>query len=875
MNWIQRLARRLRTLTRLASVETSMDREMRAHIDLEIEERVARGATPDDARAAVLRDFGSIETLKEHGRDARGTRVVEDFLRDTAHAVRMLAHQRTFSISVILTFGLGIGAATAIFSVVYGVLLRPLPYAHPQELLTLWEHNVPRAVERNVVSVANFEAWRSRATSFDSIAALVPAPVTLPSPDGPERLVGAEVSPGYFDLLGVRPMLGRAFAPGDGTGVVILSEEYWRTRMGADPAIVGKTLALGGRPHDGDKPHEIIGVMPADFEPPAFGWLARKQTLWVPFVPGPENRQYGRYLLLIARLRDGVTAGAARAELVSIASGLEQESPANAGWSANIVPLAEQITGDVRTPLAYILGTVALLLVLAVTNVSTLLLARTRRRMHELGLRRALGATDARLHRQLITECLLLGAVGCAAGVAAAFPLVTALVSQMPVDVPRTGAIRLDGTVLAFSAAGSLAASLIVGIIAARRGRRAPSVLLRESASRSSTRGSGRALVVAEVAIGLVVAVLAGLVIRSFISLRDVALGFETDGVVVGRVALGARFDTPDAQRAFFDELLARVRQQDGVRHAGIFSGRPFGGIGPATTVRDAAAQPTMTDVIADGRWADAEALRALQIRLIAGGLFDADDRPDAPARIVINQSMARALWHGADAVGRTAALDLFNGLTATVIGVVADIHLADSRTPARPGFYLAPSRFGGEAYDLIVRSDAPLPAVMAAMRQTLAGMDASIPLHRLEAMDDAVGRALATDRFVAVLLSSFAALALLLASVGIYGVFAGDVAARRKEIGIRIALGAGSRRVLMEIVGRAFGSAIIGIVLGGAAAALLARSMQTLLFGVETTDVYSFALAGMSVLAVTLAATIIPAAHAARVSPLLIIRGE
>ena len=875
MDWIQRLARRLRTLTRLGSVETSMDREMRAHIDLEIEERVARGATRDEARAAVLRDFGSIEALKEHGRDARGTRLVEDFFRDLGHAGRLLASHRTFSISAILTFALGVGAATAIFSVVHGVLLRPLPYAAPNQLVALWEHNVARNRDRNVVSVTNFEAWRSRATNFTDMAALVPAPATLPSPDGPERVVGAEVSPGYFRLLGVRPMLGRDFAARepDATGVM-LSEHYWRTRMGADPDVVGRMLQIGGRPHEDGKPREIIGVMPAGFEPPAFGWLTR-QDFWIPFVPGPDNRWYGRYLLVVARLGDGASMDTARAEMLSVAAQLEKEDKANDGWSANVVALDAEITGDVRDAFIYILGTVALLFLLAITNVSTLLLARTRRRMHELGLRRALGATDGRLHRQIVTECLLLGAIGCAAGVLAAYPIVDVLVALMPPEVPRVAGVRLDTTVLAISASASLLASLAVGVLAARRGRQAPSLLLRDGATRGSVRATGRALVITEVAIGLVVAVFAGLVLRSFVSLRSVDLGFDAAHVTVGRVALGTEYATPAAQVAFFDELLTRLQGLEGVQHAGRVSSRPIVGIGPATTVRDAGAAPTSTDVIADGRWADAASLRALGIPLVAGELFDGSDRLDSPVRIVVNQSMADALWPGVSALGRTAAIDLNGGLSARVIGVVGDIRLAGARTAARPGFYLAPGRFAGEAYDIVVRSTAPPAAVISGMRAALAGMDAAIPLHRIQTLDDVVDGALARDRFIAVLLSSFAALALILASVGIYGVFAGDVAARRKEIGIRIALGARSSRVLLEIVGRAVGSALIGIVLGGAAAALLARSMQTLLFGVETTDAYSFALAGLSVLAVTLAATIIPAAHAARVSPLLIIRGE
>lgn len=876
MNWIARLARRLRILTRLGSVEASMAREMRAHIEFDTAERIRSGLDPAAARAAALRDFGSIEALKERGRDARGTRVVEDAVRDLAHAVRMFGHERTFTISAVLTFALGIGAATAIFSVVHGVLLRPLPYAEPDRLVALWEHNLARSNDRHVVSVANFEAWRSRATSFEDMAALVPAPMTLPSPDGAERVVGAEVSPGYFRLLGVHPMLGRDFDDRDtaASGGVILSENYWRTRLGSDPNVIGRQLLIGGRPHEDQKRREIIGVMPADFEPPAFGWLG-PQALWLPFVPGPENRPYGRYLLVVGRLSPGVSSDAARAEMLAIAARLEKDDPANEGWSATLVPLAHQITGDVRPAFTYILGSAVLLFALAITNVATLLLARTRRRMHELGLRRALGATDARVHRQIVTECLLLGVAGCAAGVAAAYPIVDALVTLMPPEVPRVSGIRVDMTVLTVSALAALGAALGIGLLAAGRGRRAPSTLLHTAARRVTTRSGGRALVVTEVAIGLIVAVFAGLVVRSFVSLRAVELGFDPSDVTVGRVALGTEYSTPASQVAFFDELLARLRQQHGVEHAGIVSWRPIRGGGPATSVRSAMAAPSPGDVIADVRWADAEALRALRIPLIAGTLFDGSDRPDGAVRIVINESMAGALWPGADAVGEVAAMTFNGGLSATVIGVVRDVRLAGARTEPRPALYFAPGRFGGEAYDVVVRSGASPPVVIAGMRAALAGRDPNAPLHRVETMDTVVRDALARDRFTAVLLVAFAALALALASIGIYGVCAGDVGTRRKEIGIRIALGARSTQVLSEVIGRAMRNAVMGIALGAIAAAVLARSMQAMLFNITPTDGWSFLAAAVSLLAVTLAATLIPAVQAARVSPLTILRGE
>jgi predicted permease len=474
-----------------------------------------------------------------------------------------------------------------------------------------------------------------------------------------------------------------------------------------------------------------------------------------------------------------------------------------------------------------------------------------------------------------VAESLLLGAAGCAVGLAAASPLVDVLVSLLPPDVPRVTSIRLDLAVLATAAGVSVAAALLVGLLAAWQGLRAPSMLLHEGPTRGAARARGRVLIVAEVAIGLMVAVLAGLTIRSFIGLQSVGVGFETDGVVAARVALGTDYATPATQQAFFDELLERIRLQQAVIEAGIVSGRPFGGSGPVTRLWDPTLTATPPDVVADARWADAEFFRTLRIPVLAGTLFDESDRLDGPVRVVINESMARAIWPGADPIGRTANISLSGGLTATVIGIVGDIDLTDVRTPVRPGFFLAPGRFGGSTYDVLVRSNAPPAVVIAGLRAALRSLDSTLALHRIETVDRAMSAALARDRFIATLLSTFAALALLLASVGIYGVFADDVASRRKEIGIRIALGAPSRGVLLGMLGRALASALVGIAIGGVGAMLLARSMQSLFFGIEWTDAWSFGAAAVSLLAVTLVATFIPAAHAARVSPLLVLRGE
>ena len=389
-----------------------MDAEMRHHLECETAEYVRHGMAPDEARRRAVRDFGGVDAVKEAARDARGGRSLEDLVLDLRYSARLLRRNAGFTTVAVLTFALGIGAASAIFSVVYGILVRPLPYAHADRLVVLWERHVPRNRDQNVVSVENFEAWRDSAQAFDGMAALVPRPVTLVEGGTPERSSGAEVSPGYFELLGVSPVHGREFASADArpgaAGVVILSDGYWRRRFAGDPSAVGRVLSVSGQPHT------IVGVMP-NVEPPRFGWLGEQQ-MWFPFVPTAENRAWGRFLLVVARLRPDVTLDRARAEMAAIAERRSREIPANEGWQATVTPLAQQITGDVRTPLVVLLCAVGLLLLMAVTNVATLTLSLTRRRAHELAMRRAIGATDGRLFRQLFTQSALLGALGGGVG---------------------------------------------------------------------------------------------------------------------------------------------------------------------------------------------------------------------------------------------------------------------------------------------------------------------------------------------------------------------------------------------------------------------------------------------------------------------------
>ncbi len=700
--------------------------------------------------------------------------------------------------------------------------------------------------------------------------------MTLAADTVPERVVGAEVTPGYFGLLGVLPAIGRDFSPADAHdgAAVILSDALWKRRFDADPAVVGRSVTMSG------KLFEIVGVMPAAFDPPRFGWLG-DQDLRFPFVATEQARGWGRFLLVVARLRDGVSVQQARAEMISVAEQRARESPANDGWSASVVPLADQITGEVETSLLVLLAAVAVLLLMAVANVATLTLSLIGRRGHELSLRRAIGATDGRLFRQLFTQSALLGVAGAAVGAAVAVPGVRVLVMLLPPDIPRAGSIAVDAPVLLVTTMAALFATLLFGTIAAIRGRRTggPSPLTREAGhGRTTTRGGGGALVTTEIAMAVALSVMAVLMVRSFAGLRSVDLGFTPRGVVIARIALPASgYSSAQDQRLFFDRLVARVRALPGVRSAGVISARPFDGLGVATTVRDAGLGPVPSaqDPVADIRYADPGLFPALGIQVMRGAVFDARDAAGRPPRVLISAALARTVWPDREAVGRELAMHLHGGIVATVAGVVGDIRLMDARTLPRPVAYPSASRFPSEIRDLVVRVDEPPEAIVPALRAAVGSIDPSLPLYHVTTLPQLVDRSLAADRLTTLLLAGFAVVALLLAGVGVFGVFAGDVTLRRKEIGLRLALGARESQVLSMLLGAALRRAVLGVAAGSLLAAVLGRAMQSLLFAVSATDPISFVSVAAIVTAVALAATLVPAWQALRTYPLRSLREE
>jgi predicted permease len=871
---LRQWVRRLRLLIRHDAAERAMDEELRHHIDCEAAERIARGMPPGPARLGAMRDFGGIERFKEEARDARGVRLAEDLAADARYAARVLLRHPGFTAAAVLTFAVGIGVACAIFSVVYGVLLRPLPYAQPGRLVVLWERNIPRNQDRNVVAVENFEAWRDRSHVFDGIAALVPRPVALRADDGTtERIRGAEVSVGYFHLLGIAPLLGRDFRPEDanpGAAAVILSHGFWTTRLGGDPAVIGRMLTVSG------KPYTIVGVMRADFEPPQFGWLG-SQELWFPFVATSENRAWGRFLLVVARMRPDVSLARVRADMRLLGDQLSRDIPADRGWAITAIPLAEQITGDARTALLVVLGAVGLLLLIAVTNVATLTLSFMRRRTQELATRRSLGATDRRLFSQLFTQSALLGALGAGAGLLAAWPALRVIVSLAPQELPRLDSIRVDRPVLLVMTGVAVVATVLSGSVAALRGRSGLTSLASEqrSGDRASARTSSAVLVVVEIAVALTLTVMAILTVRSFAGLRAVNLGFNSEGVIATRVILSGRGGSRDSVRSTFEAVLEHVRARPEVQAAGLISTRPFGGLGVATEATDPL-QPSDASTystVADIRYTDAALFNTLRIPVVRGRVFDSSESITGPPRIVISESLARALWPGQDAIGRRLHLDLYNGIAGEVIGVVSDVHLMDPRTAPRPAAYLSNARFPDDTRDVVVRVSGDADLMGSALRRTISEVDPDATVYQIVGLPQLVAGSVAGDRFTTFLLSLFAAIALALSGIGVFGVISGDVALRRKELGIRMALGARTRDVLWMMLKQALARAAAGVACGGVVALALARSMRSLLFGVGPADPLSFLTVAIIVFGLASVATLIPAIRAIQSSPLVTLR--
>jgi putative ABC transport system permease protein len=866
------LWRRIRRAIRRQDFERQLDAELRFHIESETAALIRAGLAPDDAHRRAVAAFGGVERWRDEARETRLGNHFEILLRDLRLSARSLRRAPSYSVPAVATLALGIAAIASIASLAYDVLFRPLPYQEPARLVAVFERNIPRKRDRNVVSAAAFTAWRQRSRSIDSISGLMPASRVWQTNAGPERLSGAEVSPSLFALLGFRPMLGPGFSSTPDAREVVVSNDFWTRRLGADPTVVGKAIRLGG------VPVTVVGVMPPEFVPLEFGWMGN-QEFWVPMIVGPKYAQWGRFLLVAARLRPNVTVNAAERELRAIYADLRADGTVAAGWDAQLVPLTEEIIGSVRAPLYALLVACALLLVMVLTNTSLLTIAHTRRHAADRALRAVLGATRGRLVSERLTSTVLVALCGSALGVAAAAVAVAALIHFLPTDVPRLESVHFGAVAFLVAAATAALAAVVLALAPVFDERGTNAAVALQGGARLTRGGRTSGVVMAEACAAVVLAIFAALTLRSFDRLASVDVGFDPSHLMAFRIA----FDTPGVEQqaaaAASHEFLARLRAIPGVVAAGRTSVRPFYQGGTATTVmppglgdRDRSNYPT-----AQVRFVDLGYFRTLGLTPLSGRLFEAGDTRAKTFRTVVNETFVDKLWPTErNVIGRAYDLRIGDNPAAEVIGVVRDVRLSSPRDEARPTVYVfSDQQNAGEEYDVLVRTSGPEATVIPAVRELAQSVVAGTPIFRVESMRQTVSGTIARERATAQLLLFFAGAALVLVSVGVYGLYAGEVARRRREIGVRIALGATSGSVVASLLARAVSRAAIGVVAGGIIGFELSRVLGSVLYGISASDPASYIAAAIAVLGAAFVATLLPALQASRVEPSVALRAE
>ena len=803
---------------------------------------------------------------------------------DIQYALRNIASKPLFYSVLILTLALGIGANAAIFTVVNGVLLQPLPYPHPERLMMVWTHNPRQGFDKDVGTYPNFEDWRRASQSFERMSAYRGASVTLTGSGDPAQIRGARVTPEFFETMGAVPLEGRAFSSANGQAggerVVIVGHGLWMRRFGADASIIGRPVVLDG------VPHEVIGVMPASFKHPA------DAELWMPLAPVGEFRALfgarGSYwLTIIGRLKPGVTRVAAQSEMDGIAARLEKEYRSDAGIGIRLVAMHEELVGDLKRPLLILLGAVCFVLLIACANVANLLLTRAASRQRELAIRAALGADRKRLVRQLLTESVVLGLLGGAAGLMLATLSTDLLQRLAPAEFPRLSDIAIDRQVLAYAAGASVFTSLLFGLLPALHASRRDSASHLKEGGRTGTDGrrGGRvraALAVGELATALVLLVGAGLLIRSFIALNNEDPGFATRGVLALRLQLpSAAYGEPARITGFYEQLVERLEGLPGVESAAAGSSLLLSRLPSSASIsiegrpplpESARDIPVPYDSVTPGYFS------TLQIPLRRGRMFTHGDGAQSQQVVMVNETFVRRFFPGEDPLGRRVTFENPSRPGTrwqTIVGVVADTKRGGfEREPWAETYFPMRQAPDPRAFVLLRTSGDPLTLVAAA-QAAVWSIDRNQAIASIRTVPELLAQRELNRRFTTLLLGVFAAVALVLAIIGTYGVIAHAAAERTQEIGIRIALGADRRMILRMVLIGGLRIAAAGLAIGVFGALALTHVLSGLLFGVSARDPLTFVVVPGALLVVALAACLIPALRAMQVEPVIALKGD
>jgi predicted permease len=865
--------------------EKETSEELRFHIEQQTAANIAAGISPDEARRQAVLQLGAMEGVKEGCREQRRGFWLETLLADARYALRVMRKNPGFAATAILTLALGIGANTAIFSVVYAVLLKPLPYPNASELVLVLAAKPPED-DLTGTSFPNLEDWRAQNRVFSGLAGDQAHDLTVNGRGEPFVVNTSVVTPEIFAVLQGRPLAGRTFMPEDGkqgaAPVVILSENLWRSRFGADPNIVGQAISLD------KKSFTVLGIMPAGFRSPA---LRRNQDIWVPIVDDPlfgswMARRGGHWLRITGRLKPGVSIAQAQAEMEAISARLAKEYPSeNQGWTVRVLPLQSALVDDVRPALLMLLGAVGLVLLIACANIANLLLARATSRAKEMSVRIALGAARGRIIRQLLTESAALGLAGGIAGALLAYWGVRGLSSLLPEDMPAASGIRVDGLVLGFALLLSIAASFVFGLAPAIFAAGSDvQTMLREGSGRSGAGGKRQIartiLAAAEISLAMVLLVGAGLLMRSFVALTSVSPGFDSKHLVKAEVQLPQfEYSKPQQWSAFADEFLAQIQAQPGLRDAAVAIPLPIanGFINLGFEIEGKVQPSTAKSQSADYVSASPEYFRVMGIPLLQGREFSRADGPSSARVAIISEAMARRYFPDENPIGKriTFGFPPDGDAPREIVGIVGDVRDVALRQAPDAMMYVpyAQAPFWGAV--IVVRTPLSVATVGDSIRRVASRIDKDLPVTDIASMPELVDASVAQPRLQTLLLGLFSALALTLAAVGIYGVISYSVIQRTHEIGIRMSLGAQPAQVLRLVMGQGVKLALVGTAVGAAAALALSRWMRSLLFGVGPADPLTLVCVAILLVAVALLACYVPARRAMRVDPMTALRYE